>query len=106
MISLREKILRWKSRNASPPRSSRDFRQRAHVLHQLRKVARLLLFINSSPPSYIFTGFFSQPKPANLIAKMTNDNNTPIDTTNVIQTPLNAAATDTTGMTTAANNTA
>ncbi|KAL0668814.1 hypothetical protein Bca4012_031518 [Brassica carinata] len=27
---------------------------------------------------------------------MTNDNNTPIDTTNVIQTPLNIAATDAT----------
>ncbi|KAF3512787.1 hypothetical protein F2Q69_00000644 [Brassica cretica] len=33
---------------------------------------------------------------------MTNDNNTPIDTTDVIQTPLNAAATDATGVTTAA----
>ena len=37
-----------------------------------------------------------------LYRKMTNDNNTPIDTTNVIQTPLNAAATDATGVTTAA----
>ncbi|KAF2575220.1 hypothetical protein F2Q70_00005725 [Brassica cretica] len=35
---------------------------------------------------------------------MTNDNNTPIDTTDVIQTPLNAAATDATGVTTAATN--
>ncbi|KAF3512951.1 hypothetical protein F2Q69_00009486 [Brassica cretica] len=33
---------------------------------------------------------------------MTNDNDTPIDTTDVIQTPLNAAATDATGVTTAA----
>ncbi|KAF2583330.1 hypothetical protein F2Q68_00005441 [Brassica cretica] len=32
---------------------------------------------------------------------MTNDNNTPIDTTNVIQTPLNVATTDATGVTTA-----
>ncbi|KAF3506800.1 hypothetical protein F2Q69_00007576 [Brassica cretica] len=32
---------------------------------------------------------------------MTNDNNTSIDTTNVIQTPLNVAATDATGVTTA-----
>ncbi|KAF2612707.1 hypothetical protein F2Q70_00010950 [Brassica cretica] len=38
----------------SPPRSSRDFRQRAHVRHQLQKVARLLFFINSSPPSFLF----------------------------------------------------
>ncbi|KAF3596330.1 hypothetical protein DY000_02020598 [Brassica cretica] len=29
---------------------------------------------------------------------MTKDNNTPIDTTNVIQTPLNVAATDATGV--------
>uniref|UniRef100_A0A0D3A4H2 Uncharacterized protein n=1 Tax=Brassica oleracea var. oleracea TaxID=109376 RepID=A0A0D3A4H2_BRAOL len=32
---------------------------------------------------------------------MTHDNNTPIDITDVIQTPLNAAATDATGVTTA-----
>ncbi|KAF2568590.1 hypothetical protein F2Q68_00026926 [Brassica cretica] len=37
---------------------------------------------------------------------MTNDNNTPIDTTNVTQTPLNVAATDATGVTTAGTNTA
>ena len=35
---------------------------------------------------------------------MTNDNNTPIDTTDVIQNPLNVAATDATGVTTAATN--
>ncbi|KAG5393656.1 hypothetical protein IGI04_023619 [Brassica rapa subsp. trilocularis] len=35
-------------------------------------------------------------KATNQSAKMTNDNNTPIDTTNVTQTPLNAASTDTT----------
>ncbi|KAF3577218.1 hypothetical protein DY000_02032538 [Brassica cretica] len=35
---------------------------------------------------------------------MTNDNNTPIATTDVIQTPLNAALTDATGVTTAATN--
>uniref|UniRef100_M4EX97 Uncharacterized protein n=1 Tax=Brassica campestris TaxID=3711 RepID=M4EX97_BRACM len=37
---------------------------------------------------------------------MTNDNNTPIDTTNVIQTPLNVAAIDATCVTTAGTNTA
>ncbi|KAF2568591.1 hypothetical protein F2Q68_00026925 [Brassica cretica] len=37
---------------------------------------------------------------------MTNDNNTPIDTNNVTQTPLNVAATDATGVTTAGTNTA
>ena len=37
---------------------------------------------------------------------MTNDNNNPIGTSDVIQTPLNAAATDATGVTTAGNITA
>ncbi|KAF3556233.1 hypothetical protein F2Q69_00011653 [Brassica cretica] len=37
---------------------------------------------------------------------MTNDNNTPIDTTNVIQTPLNVATTDATDVTIAGTNTA
>ena len=37
---------------------------------------------------------------------MTNDNKTPIDTTNVTQTPVNVAATDATGVTTAGTNTA
>ena len=36
---------------------------------------------------------------------MTNDNNIPIDTTNVIQTPLNVAATDENGVTTVGTNT-
>uniref|UniRef100_A0A0D3AXD5 Uncharacterized protein n=1 Tax=Brassica oleracea var. oleracea TaxID=109376 RepID=A0A0D3AXD5_BRAOL len=43
--------------------------------------------------------FFCHP-----LRKMTNDNNTPIDTTDVIQTPLNAAATYATGVTTASTN--
>ncbi|KAF2616975.1 hypothetical protein F2Q68_00038541 [Brassica cretica] len=37
---------------------------------------------------------------------MTNDNNTPADTTNVIQTPINVAGTDAAGLTTAGNITA
>ena len=37
---------------------------------------------------------------------MTNDNNTPTNTTNVIRTPLNVAATDATDLTTAGTNTA
>ncbi|KAF3591711.1 hypothetical protein DY000_02022850 [Brassica cretica] len=37
---------------------------------------------------------------------MKNDNNIPVDTKNIIQTPLNVATTDATGVTTAGTNTA
>ena len=50
----------------------------------------------------LFVEWSTNPFSCFLYRKMTNDNNTPIDTTDVIQTPLNAAATDATGVTTAA----
>ena len=50
----------------------------------------------------LFVDWSTNPSSCFPLPKMTNDNNTPIDTTDVIQTPLNAAATDATGVTTAA----
>ncbi|KAG5412900.1 hypothetical protein IGI04_000467, partial [Brassica rapa subsp. trilocularis] len=64
-----------------------------------------LSFLYSSLHSYIsLTSFLILSFMS--VRKMTNDNNNPIGTSDVIQTPLNAAATDATGVTTAGNITA
>ena len=48
----------------------------------------------------LFVDWSTNPFSCFLYKKMTNDNNIPIDTTNVTQTPLNVAETDATVKTT------